>query len=393
MRRAGRILSTLAIAGAALTANVGPASAAQRFGDDFVPDVECLPGFTIYADSAVPGPGVITSLRFTTGADSLANFQFKLGRLVGPNTIETIAQTPPETLPAETENDRSVRIPVAGGEILGFYYAGTKGASCGGGPVGRVIYGREGNAQPGDTDAYEPEGSGRLPISSVLEPDADKDGFGDESQDGCPTNASTQGQCPPPPSCPVGTSPGVTCQTVAGVTTIRGTAGSDRIIGTAGRDVVLCGDGADTVTTGAGNDEVRCGAGADTIDAGVGNDVVLGELGNDKLLGGPGADRLLGGDDQDRLSGGSGKDTASAGDGRDIVGGGSGNDKLNGNAGADRVSGDSGSDSVKGSSGNDRLFGGSGRDRISGGSGRDRLAGGTGRDKLAGGPGVDKTKQ
>jgi hypothetical protein len=35
-----------------------------------------------------------------------------------------------------------------------------------------------------------------LDLSATLEPDADHDGFGDETQDQCPTNASTQGACP-----------------------------------------------------------------------------------------------------------------------------------------------------------------------------------------------------
>ena len=36
----------------------------------------------------------------------------------------------------------------------------------------------------------------QLNVSAILEPDADGDGFGDETQDQCPTDASTQGPCP-----------------------------------------------------------------------------------------------------------------------------------------------------------------------------------------------------
>jgi hypothetical protein len=32
-----------------------------------------------------------------------------------------------------------------------------------------------------------------------IEPDADRDGFGDETQDACPINAATQGACPAVP--------------------------------------------------------------------------------------------------------------------------------------------------------------------------------------------------
>ena len=38
-------------------------------------------------------------------------------------------------------------------------------------------------------------------ISAVLEPDADHDGFGDETQDQCPTNGTTQGPCPKKKKC------------------------------------------------------------------------------------------------------------------------------------------------------------------------------------------------
>jgi hypothetical protein len=398
MTRTLCVAGSLAVAGV-LAGGPAPVSAAQSVGENFRPDRGCSHGTTYYADSVIPSPGVITSLRFSTGSSGLAGFRFKVGRVVQADTIKTVAQSAPENLPASTPTALEARVPVQGGERLGFYFTGAAGQDhfCAGFSSGRTFFELVGDQQPGTTAFYRSGAHFRFPVSALVEADSDGDGFGDESQDGCPANAAVQGACPPPPSppapCPPGNSDGVRCQTGGGVTTIRGTPGRDRIVGTAGRDVVLCGDGADTVATGAGDDEVRCGAGADTIDTGVGNDLVLGELGNDRLLAGPGNDRLLGGDDQDRLSGGSGKDTGSGGNGRDIVGGGSGNDKLNGDAGADRVSGDSGNDSVKGSSGNDRLFGGSGGDRLSGGSGRDRLAGGTGRDKLAGGPGADKTRQ
>jgi hypothetical protein len=54
-----------------------------------------------------------------------------------------------------------------------------------------------------------PEGSGgsntapfpeaALLMNADIEPDADGDGYGDETQDQCPTDATTQGNCPQPP--------------------------------------------------------------------------------------------------------------------------------------------------------------------------------------------------
>lgn len=347
------------------------------------------------ASYVAPSAGVITSWTTVAGPSGPARTGLKIYRPTRtPAEYFVVAEDGLKTHAANSgPHTHPVRFPVQAGDIVGLKATGGPCTKETGVPADQIAY-RLGTTPPGTAGIFTAGSPGaRLSVAARLEADADRDGFGDESQDGCPTNAAVQTACPVPPPCPAGTSPGVICQTVAGVTTFLGTAGSDRIVGTAGRDVVLCGDGADTVTTGAGDDEIRCGAGADTVDAGLGNDRILGELGNDKLLGGPGDDRLGGGDDQDRLGGGSGKDTGSGGNGRDIIGGGSGNDRLNGNAGADRVSGDSGRDSVKGSSGADRLFGGSGRDRLSGGSGRDRIAGGTGRDTLAGGPGTDSTRQ
>lgn len=50
----------------------------------------------------------------------------------------------------------------------------------------------------GSTAEFKPLLPGRLPISGVLEPDADNDGYGDETQDKCPQSAALQTPCPPP---------------------------------------------------------------------------------------------------------------------------------------------------------------------------------------------------
>ena len=40
----------------------------------------------------------------------------------------------------------------------------------------------------------------RVNAQAVVEPDADHDGFGDNTQDQCPSNGTTQGPCPVTPS-------------------------------------------------------------------------------------------------------------------------------------------------------------------------------------------------
>jgi hypothetical protein len=57
---------------------------------------------------------------------------------------------------------------------------------------------------PGEERAPHPtEGTESETVMNVtIEPDADHDGFGDETQDACPTVASTTGPCPKPPPPP-----------------------------------------------------------------------------------------------------------------------------------------------------------------------------------------------
>lgn len=54
-----------------------------------------------------------------------------------------------------------------------------------------------GSTAIGSISAFSPYMEGRLPVSATLEPDADGDGFGDETQDRCPQSPAAQGPCPP----------------------------------------------------------------------------------------------------------------------------------------------------------------------------------------------------
>ena len=50
---------------------------------------------------------------------------------------------------------------------------------------------------PGAGMASEPSPDNRAMVSVAGEPDRDGDGFGDETEDGCPWNAAVQVECPP----------------------------------------------------------------------------------------------------------------------------------------------------------------------------------------------------
>ena len=70
--------------------------------------------------------------------------------------------------------------------------------------IDRRIYNSNGNKfsylfAPPLVEAAAPRGSTEAPnellVAATIEPDADSDGFGDETQDQCPSQATTQGAC------------------------------------------------------------------------------------------------------------------------------------------------------------------------------------------------------
>lgn len=150
-------------------------------------------------------PGVVTSWRVKLTNNVSARFeQLKVLKEVGAE-FEAIAESPSQLLLPSQTNEFQVRIPVPAGVRFGAYTAAEGGvALC------RYL--------AGDKIAYFttdiPVGTKSAPANTnfelvpalevVVEPDADGDGFGDETQDRCPTDASAQGQCPATGIPPIG---------------------------------------------------------------------------------------------------------------------------------------------------------------------------------------------
>jgi hypothetical protein len=142
-------------------------------------------------------------------------------RLVGPATGPLLwgLQGPLIEVPDSPELPKTVfqdlRIPISRGqgiasqfENLGGGYVLIATRSIVGGTLRSIASppppGATGDGTPGSPDTL-------LAVAADVETDADRDGFGDESQDACPTDATTQGACPPgspgPPGDPGDISP------------------------------------------------------------------------------------------------------------------------------------------------------------------------------------------
>ena len=210
--RTAMLVTATAFAGALALAVPSSAGATAQIGATF-PGAEgtCAQGETILQSSspgsppqyAAPSPGVITSWSFHATPIAPSILKFKVARSAGGNLFTIIGESPPKS-PAggvlSTYTD--VRIPVQPGDLLGFYSEAVDEAECFRTPAGPGFdfHFAPGDQLPGSTPtAYTPAGlSAQMSISATLEPDADNDGFGDETQDLCPTDAAKQAECDPP---------------------------------------------------------------------------------------------------------------------------------------------------------------------------------------------------
>jgi hypothetical protein len=204
MRKLFAISATALVAMVAAIA-VPSASAAVEFGDNCVVDEEFETPFTVFEISnpanplptAAPTAGVITQWKFNVVPAPVAiPMRFVVVRPLGPGSVQLIADTTqtvtggPNTFPA--------RVPVKAGDRLGVGAAieeanlvceSPGSPSAIGGFIGSPGIG-------GTTPAIEGPAPFRVPLAALLEPDADNDGFGDETQDQCPQSATTQAACP-----------------------------------------------------------------------------------------------------------------------------------------------------------------------------------------------------
>jgi hypothetical protein len=129
------------------------------------------------------------------------------GDNVGVDDAMTYASTGPDvSVPGDSaQHSYAVRLPIAAGDYIGF---GPTGASAGvtvyrsasgsGGSGERIYQDSADGTQPGEAQLSTAQNAAiQGPLAGTIEPDADGDGFGDQSQDQCPAQAGSSNGCPP----------------------------------------------------------------------------------------------------------------------------------------------------------------------------------------------------
>ena len=153
---------------------------------------------------SIPSAGVITSwsvsvIPYPGGISEKA----KVFRPTGiPNTFTAVGESTMQPIVGGL-NTFATRIPVQAGDRLGVT-SNFEAIWCGegeeGGEESPNVFGAYPSDVPiGGNATFEEWPYGQVAVAGTLEADADGDGFGDETQDKCPTDASTQGDCPAPP--------------------------------------------------------------------------------------------------------------------------------------------------------------------------------------------------
>jgi hypothetical protein len=199
----GGILTALALIA------VPGASAATEFGSNCTATAALPNGFiwqtggapTRPLPSAAPISGVITKWKIALTNEAMGITvpqQLKVVRPTGlPKQVQVIAESAFAGVVAGA-NAFETRLPVKAGDLLGL--AGTTeigGLYCESPFLEDRVGAATGNPPVGSTvTAAEEAGGLQLAAAAIIEPDADNDGFGDETQDKCPQSAATQAACP-----------------------------------------------------------------------------------------------------------------------------------------------------------------------------------------------------
>ena len=143
-----------------------------------------------------PAVGIVTAWKMRSLSGQTLPVQMGVFRLVGPGKFLVAAASGQETA-AFGLNTFRTRIPVAAGDRFGLIPVGETYFACVTGNADDHSWSHNGSVEVGSEYQFAAGVFVRVPVVAAIEPDVDRDGFGDETQDGCPRSAAAQVPCPP----------------------------------------------------------------------------------------------------------------------------------------------------------------------------------------------------
>ncbi len=211
LKARGRLLALVAL-GFVVGVTASSASAATTIGSNLTgsPDgtVTCSPSCTVANGTIAPGSvatggsiaplsGVLT--RWTVRTASTGGDVTTQARLrVIDGQVATASSAAATIEQIDGLQEFVTRLPIAAGETVGIDVFGQTSSDA---PMLTVSTGANSmnDWQPALPEVGTGVGgvqSGHVLLQARIEPDADGDGYGDETQDGCPTDAGASGPCP-----------------------------------------------------------------------------------------------------------------------------------------------------------------------------------------------------
>lgn len=181
------------------------ASAATEVGDECAGNAASGP-FTLVPEArssegplplSVPADGVVTAWKVKSALPASVPEVMAAFRPTGDaGTFQVVGESDEESVKPGA-NVFSTRIPVRVGDRFGPVAVGEESAlRCATGNTADHTWSFNGAVGVGSTHLFHAGVNERVPLVSVIEPDRDGDGYGDESQDGCPQSAAYHGPCP-----------------------------------------------------------------------------------------------------------------------------------------------------------------------------------------------------
>ena len=152
---------------------------------------------------AVPaGGGVITSWS-TAASGGVGAIRLRVySSDSNATSITPVAESEPVEFAPDPAGAHPTRIPVEGGEHIGYSITATGGTGCAyvnNAPADVAVIAKGVGPLNAPKPIALPNGAAQstllLSIAASVEPDGDGDGFGDETQDACPSQATTQAAC------------------------------------------------------------------------------------------------------------------------------------------------------------------------------------------------------